>query len=255
MNKAEKLTKSIYKDFNYSHPSMVDLETLANFNYLFIEKEDLGKIDGLIIYNRYGGLIKVNSRINDIGWERFTIAHELGHFYYGFSKNDLTEDIIVSNTNDEINCKEEYFANSFAANLLMPSEFFMDYFRNREPTIENFRNLANSFIVSIPAAAVRYSIIGDETIFVILSNGKEIIWNCRSKKFPYNLNHFKGTIPPNSGPAVLLSNGQDYFYQEINSDIWFFDSMNLVSNYILKEESLRLSDGKSILTILRIVKF
>jgi hypothetical protein len=215
----------------------------------------LGKIDGLIIYNRYGGLIKVNSRINDIGWERFTIAHELGHFYYGFSKNDLTEDIIVSNTNDEINYKEEYFANSFAANLLMPSEFFMDYFRNREPTIENFRNLANSFIVSIPAAAVRYSIIGDETIFVILSNGVEIKWIYKRKKFPCNLKHFKGTIPPNSGPAVLLSNGQDYFYQEINLDIWFFDSMNLVSNYMLKEESLRLSDGKSILTILRIVKF
>lgn len=256
MIKPHELAKQVYKDFDFSHPREVDLEIIANYNHIIIEKENVENCDGYIVYNRYGGIIKVNSYINDTGWERFTIAHELGHFYYWSLNNLLDTNFLISKSNSSSFYREENFANQFASNLLMPEELYLTYFADQKPTIENFKAISNEFNVSLPATAVRYATLGKEVICVVLSKGDNIKWSYRSKNFPFKISLNNKLIPEKTGPAILknLDKANQYYYQEIMSDVWFSDNLTsrFNKNIVFLEESYILSDGTSVLTILRI---
>lgn len=95
-----------------------------------------GKLDGNIIY--------VNDDYSATR-NRFTIAHEIGHFLFNRDKNcnkNRFDDKTQHNDND---LEEEMQANFFAADLLMPKLQFKENFYKFE---KNLTLLANFFGVS-----------------------------------------------------------------------------------------------------------
>lgn len=96
--------------------------------------------------------------------QRFTIAHEIGHFILHKDELDKGEKEIIDSAKIEagINTLErsidgcnviEYGANKFAADLLMPEDIFKKIW-NESKTLED---VASHFEVSKEAAAVRAS--------------------------------------------------------------------------------------------------
>lgn len=73
-------------------------------------------------------VIAINNKDN-VGHQRFTMAHELAHYLFDF---DVSNQIIYYNTYNtfEDENEEERRANYFAANLLMPEKKFKKEFDN-----------------------------------------------------------------------------------------------------------------------------
>ena len=132
---------------------------MTNVEQLLRQAADSGCYDGdkLNIELEYDNgiwLIKVNSKHNSKR-QRFTIAHELGHFMLHRNKSALFEDKVFFRAVEKDNM--EYAANSFAALLLMPES------RVREAVNDGMRNigaLADRFGVSSPAMKARVVELG-----------------------------------------------------------------------------------------------
>lgn len=87
--------------------------------------------------------------------QRFTLAHELGHFVLHKNKNTEFNDTTFFRKN-EVPDSLEYNANEFAAQILMPEERVNYYIRQQD--IKSIKTLADIFDVS--SSAMRYRVEG-----------------------------------------------------------------------------------------------
>jgi Zn-dependent peptidase ImmA (M78 family) len=106
----------------------VDVEKICETHGLSVVRKNVESISGFIIRNDGKAVIGVNSS-NPIVRQRFTIAHELGHFLI---HPPGTDDVHIDSGfevrfRDELSSqgtdKSEQEANFFAAELLMPQKF------------------------------------------------------------------------------------------------------------------------------------
>lgn len=116
----------------YSLP--VNLEAVAKHLDIRILYEDFeDNISGLLVVKNGKRAIGVN-RSHHSNRQRFTIAHEIGHFVLHHKFEDPKNDIHIEkkwsyfrsttqskNDNEKVN-RQEYEANQFSAELLMPKE-------------------------------------------------------------------------------------------------------------------------------------
>lgn len=152
------------------HPVKVD--RIAKRNGIRIRYEPLDdELSGMIFLKDNQAIIGVNAHHRP-NRQRFTIAHELGHF---FLHSDILEqgahvDTMISMLKRDqdaalgtVNIEVE--ANQFAAELLMPKKFIRAYLAQEgiaqtavadDDVIEN---LANAFRVSVAAMAIRLTSI------------------------------------------------------------------------------------------------
>lgn len=112
--------------------------------------------------------IALNSSNNTNERENFTIAHELGHLFLhmGYlidndkwnSINEYTDSVYYRYGYNE----EEFEANEFAANFLMPKEEFIDIVLKNlnENNICDFKKVADYFNVSHKAVIIRSKWLG-----------------------------------------------------------------------------------------------
>lgn len=132
-------TDRLLDRYRRSYP--VDVENLIANLGLGFEVTNLGDgISGHIKREENGYVIRVNSREHAYR-QRFTMAHEVGHFILhrsildqagGVNDNTLYRtDIHAPAYNSHIHRVHERQANSFAANLLMPETLVRDVY-NRE---------------------------------------------------------------------------------------------------------------------------
>lgn len=95
--------------------------------------------------------------------DRFTIAHELGHFFlhYPMVKAQNPTAVMTAtrwvDENDPVQRRAEWEANWFAAAFLMPSSQFADFFGQFDKSIER---VAARFVVSLQAAEIRAKTMG-----------------------------------------------------------------------------------------------
>lgn len=97
--------------------------------------------------------------------QRFTIAHELGHYVYhrGMIGTGIADDRAYRSTdvgryrNARIGVREETEANRFAANLLMPQHLIS---AAESAGNENPKQLADAFLVSEAAMRIRLGLPG-----------------------------------------------------------------------------------------------
>jgi Zn-dependent peptidase ImmA (M78 family) len=138
-----------------------------------IREDELGDISGLIYREGNQVTIGINSGDPSVR-QRFTIAHELGHFFL-HSENQLFVDKVFAvklrdHVSSEAIDKEEIEANAFAAEMLMPSKLvrsdfqlsnssILDYERG-EVLDEIIKELATNYKVSKQAMTIRLINLG-----------------------------------------------------------------------------------------------
>lgn len=91
---------------------------------------------------------------------RFTLAHELGHYYIDEHRNALKTGKAPkhpSHCDHESKNPIELEADHFASCLLMPSDRFQTHAKKLPPGLEAIRQLANEFGSSLTSAAIRYA--------------------------------------------------------------------------------------------------
>lgn len=138
----------------------VDVIRLANANDIKVFEANLEKnISGAIRLNKENDKyeILVNSQNSDVR-KRYTIAHELGHYF--LHKNQLKSDVHVDeilyrteNNQDEVEREKEadYFGGALLMNRMLLTKLHDSY---------SIKELADLFDVSISAMTVRLDILG-----------------------------------------------------------------------------------------------
>jgi Zn-dependent peptidase ImmA (M78 family) len=114
--------------------------------------------------------------LNNEGFERFSVGHELGHYFLdGHIDHVLPKDGTHESRAGFVSSDPyELEADNFSASLLMPGTPFKRELNRRAPGLETVEFLAGKCRTSITATAIRCAELSSDAIAVIVSTGNAI---------------------------------------------------------------------------------
>ena len=237
-------------------PARLNLEEIANAEYLIIEETDTDNYQGKINFNEEYGLISINKNITEPGAKRFTLAHEMGHFIIEkekrFHKHSCSFIDIYGKRTLENN------ANLFAAELLMHRPWFNKIILNRPVNMELIKDTAEQLGVSLTATAIRYTAIGQHPAAVIMSRDGKVAWNYISEFFPYRWIPRNYLVRKESSAYdffTALKTGKDIADVQTCDDLvpahtWFSEDEKCNASDYLYEQNVFMPNYRSALTLL-----
>lgn len=114
--------------------------------------------------------IMYSTHIDNDGFRRFSIAHELGHYFMsGHVEQVLAKGSHISQAGFGSRDPYEQEADFFAAALLMPMRLIKPILARREDGLACIKSLAQECQTSLTASAVRYARMSTSGVAVILS--------------------------------------------------------------------------------------
>lgn len=172
--KAEELVKSLGIRSLPVDPFAIaeqhDIEVQAS------ESETLGISGCLMKVGDNFGII-YTTRIKSEGFKRFTISHELGHYFLpGHIDALFSGEQGAHQSLSGFASKNPYEleADHFAASLLMPKYLFVKSLRQSGQGTTAIKMLAESCQTSLTATAIRYAGLSEDPVMIIVSMGNKI---------------------------------------------------------------------------------
>lgn len=196
------------------------------------------------------------TRIPSRGFQRFSIAHELGHYCIeGHPEALLTDGVHCSQAGFASPDPLEQEADYFAAALLMPERPFRKAIDNHAVGLAGVEALAKACETSLTSTAIRYTSLTPDGVAVVLSSGQSIDWCFMSDglKQAKGLTWLrKGTPVPggtlterfNARPANVRTGQRD------SADGLLNDWMDGERRYAITEEIVGLGQYAKTLTVL-----
>ncbi|MCP4122531.1 MAG: ImmA/IrrE family metallo-endopeptidase [Bacteroidetes bacterium] len=126
--------------------------------------------------------------------QRFTIAHELGHFLIPSHVPSRDESFLCSRADmlrqpkkdQDKQAKMEVEANRFASLILMPPPMLREILNGKPyPNLKTIVEIHNHFDVSKEAAARAYAEYNPETVAVVVVHNGKYLRSYRNKAFPW----------------------------------------------------------------------
>lgn len=207
------LAFDVWSEFSGDRPTSV--HSIANELKLGPSYDDFGTdFDGILehrsgqfhIYcNTADGKHSQHPRV------RFTLAHELGHYFIDEHRNALRagqppKPSFPDRPGDD---PVEHEANAFAAALLMPKREFQDALKSVPGGLKGILELGSTFGVSKQSAALRYAnASGRECAIVMFRNGSPPWWEVSPLLERSGLNRIKAqkdSIPADSATGMALA--------------------------------------------------
>lgn len=133
--------------------------------------------------------------------QRFTLGHELGHYFiprHGHKMSCGISDLITRDQKSLSAAQRmELEANQFSAELLMPSLLIRQYpgFRST-PSLGCVIEMAKAFDVSFEACAQRYVALHDDPVAVVFAKDLVVRYSSKSDEFPFWIKPNKGCQIP-----------------------------------------------------------
>jgi Zn-dependent peptidase ImmA (M78 family) len=161
------IVEQLLEQTNNTKPPIDVRRIIRNLN-IILREERLEDISGLIFREGNQVIIGVNNEHAETR-KRFTVAHELGHYYLHSNNPLFVDKVFAVELRDHLSSEavsiEEIEANSFAAELLMPKKMLlndlqkiqsgvMDY-DNDEVMDKLIQSLAHVYDVSKQAMTIR----------------------------------------------------------------------------------------------------
>ncbi len=132
--------------------------------------EKVDGVSGMLLRHGNDFGIVYATHIPSEGFQRFSVAHELGHYFLpGHVDQVIQNGIHVSRGGFVTNDPYELEADHFAAGLLMPEQPFRKEIDRREPGLSAIEAIADLCVASKTAAAIRYAEVSDAATAVIMS--------------------------------------------------------------------------------------
>ena len=168
-------------------------------------------VSGMLLRHGNSFGILYSTFIDNEGFQRFSVAHELGHYFleghidHVFSNGTIHSSRAGFVTDDPY----ELEADHFATGLLMPENLFKKTLRGLDPGFTSIESMAGSCRTSLTATALRYTELTDDPIAIIVSTGSKIDF-CRlseSIKFLPEITWFKRGSPVPRKTVTARFNG------------------------------------------------
>jgi hypothetical protein len=161
---------------------------IAESKDLHVEKKPPGMkgISGALIFMEPKPLLIYSSEHQNIGFENFSIAHELGHYCLPDHPDQILKDGGKHFSRagfSEGALSIELEADHFAAGLLMPDFLVRKLIEDTEIGLEGIRALAGSAEVSLTAAAIRVAQCARFPICIVVSEGETVRYAFPSEPF------------------------------------------------------------------------
>ena len=179
----------------------VDPEDIATRKGLVVQPkpDSIDGVSGMLVKagDQFGIMYATN--IPSKGFQKFCIAHELGHYCIdGHSDALLSNGAHFSQAGFRSSDPFEQEADYFAAALLMPELTFRKEMNRHDPGLTCVEELRKACETSLTATAIRYSGLTRDGVAVILSTGATIEWCFMSE----GLKEAKGISWIKKGTAV-----------------------------------------------------
>ena len=133
-------------------------------------------VSGMLIRHGNAFVIAYATHIKSIGFQNFSIAHELGHYFLAghidavLADDDIHESCAGFSSGD----RYEMEADHFAAALLMPRTLFMSAMQVAGEGLTAIKQLASLCRTSLTATAIQYARCTPDSLAIVLSSGNSI---------------------------------------------------------------------------------
>ena len=237
----------------------VDPFAIADSREIIVEpKPDTSDgVSGMLL--RHGdtfGILYATHVLNE-GFQRFSIAHELGHFILdGHIDHVLPKDGVHTSHAGFVSADPyELEADHFAAGLLMPSGPFRRAIGRRDPGLGVIETLAADCRTSLTATAIRYAELSDDAVAVIISTG-QIIDYCFLSEAMKSLPELswlrKGTSVPKKTATARMNENNDFIMdsERTVNEIDVMDWLGGNRSVLITEEVVGLGRYGKTLTVL-----
>lgn len=173
---AEQFAEKLVKDENLTLP--INVLSLASSRDILVDAKPVSSkgVSGMLIRSGENYAIAYATHINSEGFQRFSIAHELGHYFLAghpdavFRSGHIHESRGGFTSNDQI----ELEADHFAAGLLMPRHLFKAAADRYSDGFEAIKRLADDCGTSLTASAIRYARLTDAAVAIVMSSGSNV---------------------------------------------------------------------------------
>ncbi len=149
-----------------------------------------------------------NDQLSDkeLGRKRFTLAHELGHFFIDEHRLKLLkgQSLSYSLIGQENHKRIEFEANHFASNLLMPKNVFLKEAFQKEYGFDSILSLKNKFETSIECTTHHYLNHNVASLLMIKWNPDNTLKYTRYSQSFSELLGISGKPPVKYNPTYLL---------------------------------------------------
>jgi Zn-dependent peptidase ImmA (M78 family) len=226
--------RELLQGLEIQSPDEIDIEKIAYYKNAEVRYEPLKGMDGSIVIKGGAAIITVNSSISYVPQKRFVIAHELGHFFLHPNLRQVeTVDAAQTNNWSTLNA-EEYEANLFAAELLMPQFLFAPKIKDEPPSFNRFEALADEFGTTLTATAVQFVLNSKEECAIISCAGRDRKWFIKSPGFSFFF-HENGYVHGHSCAAEVGPNKRTARSSQIEADYWLQNFRGNHKAYLTEE--------------------
>lgn len=237
----------------------IDPFAIARHEDIMIEAKpsDRRGVSGGIIFHDEEVIIFYSTNIKNIGFQRFTVGHELAHYFLPGHPEEIAHVAPVhvsragfSQGNESI----EIEADHFSSGLLMPSGLVRSLLANQRVGLDGILALSQEAKCSVTASAIRAAECSEYPMAIIVSSGKEISYGFLSDSFkdlrPSNYPR-KGDLLPHTTTREFNLNEDDVLLGErACGQTTLADWLGSSSDTPLDEEILGLGKWGYTLTVL-----
>ncbi|MDA8118672.1 MAG: ImmA/IrrE family metallo-endopeptidase [Gammaproteobacteria bacterium] len=233
-------------------------EIAARHDIVVQAKPDtMSGVSGMLLRHGNSFGILYASDIPSKGFQRFSVAHELGHYFLdGHVDHVLPNDgVHASHAGFASGDPYEQEADSFAVGLLMPAKPFKRLMGRSRLGLEDIESARDACRTSLTATAIRYAELTDDAVAVILSTGRAIDYCILSeamKSLPDLAWLKRGSpVPANTTTARFNADGSRILRAEREEDeIDVLDWLGGRHSSIVTEEVVGLGRYGKTLTVL-----
>lgn len=254
---ATQLGEKIAEEFGFKQ-FPIDPHAIARARDITIQAKpaEVQGVSGAIIFAGDSATIIYSTEYGNEGFENFSIAHELGHWFLSGHPEEIINGggFHMSRANFTQNLSIELEADHFASGLLLPSVLTRKLLSGNQIGLDGVLKLATTAHCSVTAAAIRAAECSAYPVAIVVSKNNEISYAFISESFK-NLGKLaflrKGTPLPQSATRRFNADMSKVLRAERDIDetdlaTWFDGSGKIV----LDEEILGLGKYGYTLTVL-----
>lgn len=238
--------EKILKGLGITEPSEIDLEAIAWTLGVRVKYRLLDGCEARIIGHNDQAIVTVNN-CSSLRRQRFSLAHELGHWNHHRGKRLVCRAEEIGNSKRS---PAERDADTYAADILMPRYMFQSVAQNyKKLTFQTVQALADLFDTSLTATAIRL-VEEDHSPAILVCHGLQgRKWFCQSPSIPERWFPQDQLDSDSYAFDILFGRkSEETIPRKIGADAWF--DRREAAEYEIYEQSIRTGDGEILSLIL-----